>query len=186
MLKLAHGTVELVVGNIVDQQMDAIVNAANTKLTGGGGVDGAIHRAAGRRLKAMCLELPADGRGRRCKTGYVQTTAAGNLNAKYIIHAVGPFYNARYAKKAHAQLRQVHNLALEAAVAHNCGSVAFPAISTGAYRFPIVDAAEIAIDTVCWFLDQKEGINIVRFVLFKQNQFDVFESALNSWQPTLH
>ena len=98
MRKLKYGTVELVLGNIVDQDTDAIVNAANTKLAGGGGVDGAIHRAAGPTLKELCLQFPTDERGRRCQTGGVRTTAAGNLAAKYVIHAVGPFYNERSSK----------------------------------------------------------------------------------------
>lgn len=180
-----HGSIELVLGNIVDQETDAIVNAANTKLTGGGGVDGAIHRAAGPQLKELCLKFPADEKGRRCQTGEVRTTQAGNLSAKYVIHAVGPFYNERYSEKACNQLRQVHRLALEAALEHECQSIAFPAISTGAYRFPIKDAARIAIDEVCTFLDsklnKKPSIALVRFVLFKPGQFDVFDEALNSW-----
>ena len=183
MRKLNHGIVELVLGNIVDQDTDAIVNAANTKLAGGGGVDGAIHRAAGPSLKELCLQFPADDRGRRCQTGNVQTTAAGNLAAKFVIHAVGPFYNERYADKAHSQLRQLHELALEAATEHKCCSIAFPAISTGAYRFPIADASQVAIDVACSFLDATQGISLVRFVLYKQGQFDVFAKTLEDWKP---
>ena len=180
---LRHGVVELVLGNIVDQDTDAIVNAANTKLAGGGGVDGAIHRAAGPTLKELCLQFPADDHGRRCRTGNVKTTPAGNLSAKVVIHAVGPFYNERYADRAHTQLRQVHELALKAAIEHECRSVAFPAISTGAYRFPIADAAQIAIDAVCTFLDKTKGISLVRFVLYKPSQFDVFAKSPDDWKP---
>ncbi|MDX1929525.1 MAG: macro domain-containing protein [Pirellulaceae bacterium] len=183
MRKLEHGIVELVLGNIVDQETDAIVNAANTKLAGGGGVDGAIHRAAGPVLKELCQQFPADEKGRRCETGHVRTTAGGDLPAKFVIHAVGPFYNQRYAEKNHNQLRQLHTLALEAAVEHKCKSIAFPAISTGAYRFPIADAAAIAIDSVCQFLNSTPGIEIVRFVLYKQGQFDTFKSTLDKWSP---
>lgn len=183
MRQLAHGTIELVLGNIVDQEIDVIVNAANTKLAGGGGVDGAIHRAAGSELKELCLQLPADEKGRRCQTGNVQTTTAGKLSAKYVIHAVGPYYNERYAEKARDQLRQIHVLALQTAISLNCKSIAIPAVSTGAYRFPITDAAKIAIDTVCTFLNSQAGIDLVRFVLYKQVQFDVFQSALDAWQP---
>jgi len=184
MRNFQHGKIELVLGNIVEQDADAIVNAANTKLKGGGGVDGAIHRAAGPVLKELCLELPADDKGKRCQTGEVRATAAGNLAAKVVIHAVGPYYNERYAEKNHRQLRQVHTLALESALEHECKSIAFPAISTGAYRFPIRDAAVIAIDTVASFLNSQEGIEIVRFVLYKQGQFDVFEETLNDWSPS--
>ena len=182
MRKLQHGTVELVLGNIVDQVVDAIVNAANTKLAGGGGVDGAIHRAAGPQLKVLCQQFPADDQGRRCQTGHVQTTTAGNLNAKYVIHAVGPFYNERYAEKARDQLRQLHTLALQAAMDHGCKSIAFPAISTGAYRFPISDAAATAIDSVCSFLNTNAGVVHVRFVLYKQSHLDAFQSALSDWE----
>src|SRR5262249_23175745 len=127
-----HGRIELVLGNIVEQEVDAIVNAANTKLAGGGGVDGAIHRAAGPTLKQECLSLPADESGRRCRTGEVRVTGAGDLPARWVIHAVGPFYSERYAEKARRQLREVHQRALEAAAAKGCRSVALPAISTGA------------------------------------------------------
>src|ERR1700689_3362190 len=96
-LHTKYGRIELVLGNIVEQAVDAIVNAANTKLAGGGGVDGAIHRAAGLALKEECLLLPADERGQRCPTAEVRVTGAGTLPARWVIHAVGPFYNERYA-----------------------------------------------------------------------------------------
>ena len=182
MVPLKHGVIELVRGNIVDQDTDAIVNAANTKLAGGGGVDGAIHRAAGPVLKQLCEQFPANERGQRCQTGHVQTTAAGNLQAKIVIHAVGPFYNERYADKARAQLRQVHQLALEAAAQQHCRSISFPAISTGAYRFPIVEAATIAIDVAGNFLNRSSGIELVRFVLYKHSHFDAFQTTLDRWR----
>src|SRR5688572_26420613 len=119
-LACGAGRIELVLGNIIEQAVDAIVNAANTKLAGGGGVDGAVHRAAGRKLKEECLALPADQDGRRCPTGEVRVTGAGDLPAKYVIHAVGPFYNARYAGKACQQLRLVHERALSAAADRGC------------------------------------------------------------------
>lgn len=187
--RLQFGVVELVLGNIVDQDTDAIVNAANTKLAGGGGVDGAIHRAAGPQLKKFCLELPVDDSGQRCRTGHVVTTPAFELSAKCIIHAVGPFFNEKYAAKANDQLRQVHTLALQSAVEHKCSSIAFPAISTGAYRFPVRQAAEIAVDVACNFLNgtlplsadlkkQASVLKLIRFVLFKQNQLEAFQAAL--------
>lgn len=184
MRKLKHGTVELVLGDIVEQNSDAIVNAANTKLLGGGGVDGAIHRAAGPELLELCKQIPPDEHGRRCRTGHVQTTGAGNLPVKYVIHAVGPVFNENSAEKARAQLRQVHEEALKAAVEHDCESVAFPAISTGAYRFPLDEAAQIAIDAVCSFLEKQAGLALVRFVLFQQRQLDAFQAALEAWQDS--
>ncbi len=176
-----YGRVELIIGNIVDQKVDAIVNAANTKLAGGGGVDGAIHRAAGPVLKELCMDFPENDRGQRCETGDVRTTAAGNLAVKFVIHAVGPFYNEKYDEKSHLQLRQVHVRALNEAIKHQCASIAFPAISTGAYRFPIVEAARTSVDAVCSFLNCHKGIELVRFVLFKQSHFDAFQDALAAW-----
>lgn len=178
---LTNGRVELVVGNIVDQKVDAIVNAANTKLIGGGGVDGAIHRAAGPVLKELCLAFPENDRGQRCETGDVRTTPAGKLAAKYVIHAVGPFYNEKYDEKSHMQLRQVHVRSLSEAVKHQCVSVAFPAISTGAYRFPIAAAARTAVDSVCSYIEAHKGIDLVRFVLFQQSHFEVFQEELTAW-----
>lgn len=185
MLQLNNGKIELVVGNIVEQETNAVVNAANTKLAGGGGVDGAIHAAAGPELLDMCLRLPADENGQRCPTGEVKTTPGANLKAKFVIHAVGPFYNEQYKEKAHRQLEQVHRRALHAAIDHQCKTIAFPAISTGAYRFPINDAADIAIRTVAEFLDNEQGVERVCFVLFKQSQFDVFKSALDRYSSNL-
>ena len=183
MRTLNHGTVDLALGNIVDQDTDAIVNAANTKLAGGGGVDGAIHRAAGPQLKELCLQFPADDRGQRCQTGHVKTTAAGNLSAKIVIHAVGPVYSPRDVNRASEDLKHVHQRALAAAAELNCRSVAFPAISTGAYRFPIASAAKIAIGVVCRQLDSGDSISLVRFVLFAQDQYEVFAQALEDWAP---
>ena len=176
--KVGLGQIELVLGNIVEQQTDAIVNAANTNLTGGGGVDGAIHRAAGAALKEACLELPADAEGRRCPTGEVRVTTAGKLPAKVVIHAVGPYYNERYAEKGERLLREVHEHALAAAVSHNCRSVAFPAISTGAYRFPVGRAAKIAIQVAADFLKRENAVEVIRFVLFKPPQFTAFKVVL--------
>jgi O-acetyl-ADP-ribose deacetylase (regulator of RNase III) len=181
---VGHGRIELVLGNIVEQEADAIVNAANTKLSGGGGVDGAIHRAAGKALKEECARFPADERGRRCPTGQVRVTGAGNLPAKYLIHAVGPFYNERYAAKGEQQLREVFENLLAAAVKRRCRSVAVPAISTGAYRFPIKKAAAIALQTVADFLAKKKSLQLVRFVLYKRPQFQAFQAELKKRAPS--
>ena len=175
---MARGSIELICGNIVDQETDAIVNAANSKLAGGGGVDGAIHRAAGPHLLTECLKFPADSQGKRCPTGEVRTTEGGDLRAKYVIHAVGPYYREENAEEAEQLLREVHLRALEAAQSLGCRSIAFPAISTGAYRFPIHRAATIAIPTVREFVEADEEIELVRFVLFAESQFNVFAEAL--------
>lgn len=191
MEKLKFGNVELALGNIVDQDTDALVNAANTKLAGGGGVDGAVHRAAGPELKEFCLKLPANEAGQRCPTGHVVTTPGFKLRAKYIIHAVGPFYNEKYSDKASEQLRQVHCLALQAAVEQGCTSISFPAISTGAYRFPLKAAADIAVNVACSFMEgtlalpreleqRRTVLKLIRIVLFKQNHLEVFQAALTA------
>jgi O-acetyl-ADP-ribose deacetylase len=187
--QLPFGCVELVLGNIVDQDTDAIVNAANTKLSGGGGVDGAIHRAAGPILMELCKQFPENERGQRCPTGSVKTTLAGSLRAKFVIHAVGPFYNEKYSEKAIEQLHDVYANALQAAIEQRCGSISFPAISTGAYRFPISIASRIAVNAACQFLSSPFGGMsapedlsplqlLVRFVLFKPNHFEAFAEAL--------
>jgi O-acetyl-ADP-ribose deacetylase (regulator of RNase III) len=173
-----HGRIELVKGNIVDQDVDAIVNAANTTLAGGGGVDGAIHRAAGPGLLKECLALPEYEPGRRCPTGECRVTGGGKLRARFVIHAVGPVYNDRSPEKAESILRQVHLNSLQAAAEKNCGSVAFPAISTGAYRFPIEEAAPIALTAAKEFLSQPTSVQLVRFVLFSQPDYQVFANAL--------
>jgi O-acetyl-ADP-ribose deacetylase (regulator of RNase III) len=162
---VGRGQIELTLGDITAEEIDAIVNAANTKLLGGGGVDGALHRAAGPALKAECRKLPADEAGRLCPTGEVRVTGAGRLRARFVIHAVGPFYNVRYARRAEELLREVHLRALEAAQERGCRSIAFPAISTGAYRFPPARAAEIAIEAAASFLSRCTEPLRVRFVL---------------------
>lgn len=183
-VQAGHGIIQLVRGNIVAEDVDAIVNAANTKLAGGGGVDGAIHRAAGPSLLEACRRFPADENGRRCATGDVRVTVAGNLTAKWIIHAVGPFYNARYAEKAHEQLRAVHRRALEEAADRSCRSIAFPAISTGAYRFPIDAAATIALGEAANWLASPSTIRLIRFVLFSDRLFQVFAEAMGKTELT--
>src|SRR5207249_2894808 len=128
------------------------------------------------RLKEECLLLPADENGRRCPTGEVRVTGAGDLRARWVIHAVGPFYNERYADKARQQLHQVHERALDAA--KGCRSVAFPAISTGAYRFPLAEAATIALQAAEEHLRRQQSVELVRFVLFKPAHLEVFRAAL--------
>ena len=177
---LQYGSVELVVGDIVDQQVDAVVNAANTSLLGGGGVDGAIHRAAGPQLLESCRRLPEDERGCRCPTGEVRTTAAGNLAAKYVIHAVGPVYEDRHRTESEEKLRQVHRAALNDAVERDCRSIAFPAISTGAFLFPVDQAARIAIDVACTHAEQRPAPSLIRFVL-RSAAAEAFRTALQRW-----
>jgi O-acetyl-ADP-ribose deacetylase (regulator of RNase III) len=173
---MGDGRIELVRGNIVDQEVDAIVNAANRLLAGGGGVDGAIHRAAGPELIEACRALPKGPDGNRCPTGEVRVTDAFALRARYIIHGVGPIYDDHAPPRAHALLRSVHVAALTAAAERDCRSIAFPAISTGVYGFPIDAAAEIAIGAAKDFLAVNAGpIELVRFVLFSDRDLATFE-----------
>jgi O-acetyl-ADP-ribose deacetylase len=168
------GRLELVQGDIVDQHVDVIVNAANTKLAGGGGVDGAIHRAAGPELAEACRALPADDRGRRCPTGEVRVTPGFGLSARWIVHAVGPFYDERYRVRAEQHLQQAFRNALTATVELGARSVALPALSTGAYRFPTEAAARIAMAEATSLLDRPSPVEVVRFVLYDRATFDTF------------
>ncbi len=171
--------IELVTGNIVDEETDAIVNAANSRLAGGGGVDGAIHRRAGPSLLEECLRLPADERGHRCPTGEVRVTGAGNLRARYVIHAVGPVYDGAHPPRSAELLRSVHEQALRRAAELGCESLSFPAISTGAYRYPIEAAARIALETTQRFLRERPGsLELVRFVLFGPEDHQAFRTVL--------
>jgi O-acetyl-ADP-ribose deacetylase (regulator of RNase III) len=173
-----HGQIEVVLGNIVEQQVDGIVNAANTRLSGGGGVDGAIHRAAGKSLKEECARVPEDERGRRCPTGQVRVTGAGKLAARWVLHAVGPFYNPLSAEKSERQLAEVYGNVWLAAREHECRTLAVPAISTGAYRFPLERAAEIALGSARDWLRDHEVPEVIRFVLLKENVFAMFCDVL--------
>jgi len=164
--------VELVRGDITKQDTDAIVNAANTSLLGGGGVDGAIHRAGGPAILEECRGLGG------CATGDAKITGGGRLRARFVIHTVGPVYGGGRRREAEL-LASAYRRSLEVAVANRVGSVAFPSISTGAYRFPIAEAATIAVRTVRDFLAAHPGqLDFVRFVLFSETDFAVYERAL--------
>lgn len=165
--------VELVQGDITQQEVDAIVNAANTRLVGGGGVDGAIHRAAGQTLKQQTDKRYADG----CPTGSAVATEAGNLNAKYVFHAVGPIWRGGQHGEPEL-LRSACRRCLELAVENDCDSIAFPAISTGVYGYPIDLAAETSLTTVRDFLLERKKPSLVRFVLFDAGTYGAFARVL--------
>lgn len=151
--------IELVEGDITQQDTDAIVNAANASLLGGGGVNGAIHRAGGPEILAECQRLGG------CPTGEARITTGGRLKARYVIHAVGPVY--RDGRSGEAELlASAYRHSLQLASGHGLRSVAFPAISTGAYGYPLREAAEIALRTVIAYLQEHTEIGLVRFVLF--------------------
>lgn len=163
-------TIECVLGDITHQRVDAIVNAANRSLLGGGGVDGAIHRAGGPSILEECRRLGG------CPTGEARITGGGNLPARYVIHTVGPIYSM---PDAPALLAAAHRSSLGLARAHGLRTIAFPAISTGAYGYPVEEAAPIAVGTVAEVCRGHSGdFDLVRFVIYGQENLRCFEKAL--------
>ncbi len=161
-------------GDITKLNVDAIVNAANHSLLGGGGVDGAIHRAAGRELYEECKTLGG------CNTGDAKITKGYKLPAKYVIHTVGPIYGREGGNEADL-LANCYKNSLTLAVAHNVRTIAFPSISTGAYGYPIETASKIAVTTVKNFLDEKKGyVEKVYFVTFSDIDFKIYQNLLLS------
>jgi len=159
-------------GDLTQQAVDAIVNAANRKMLGGGGVDGAIHRAAGPALLEACHAIPELQPGLRCPTGAARITPGFELPARYVIHTVGPVYRGHPADAG--LLASAFRSSLELAVAHELESIAFPALSCGAYAYPIEDAAAISAAVVrerAWALDE------IRFVLFSAEVFAAWRRA---------
>ena len=161
--------IEAVQGDITEQAVDAIVNAANTTLLGGGGVDGAIHRAAGPELLAECRTLAG------CPTGEARITKGYRLAAKYVIHTVGPVWSGGKRREPEL-LRSCYVESLRLAVEHGVTSIAFPSISTGAYRYPIEQAARIAVATVRAELQRPMSIELVRFVCFSGSDLEVYRN----------
>lgn len=175
MKEFFNGRIQIVVGDITTLHVDAIVNAANTTLLGGGGVDGAIHRAAGKQLLEECKTLNG------CKTGEAKITQGYNLPAKHVIHTVGPVWNGgQYNEDALLKNCYVNSLML--ALSKKLQSVAFPAISTGVYRFPPKRAAEIAIEIVYTFLRKHEVPHQVMFVCFDETTAALYEAGLKHFE----
>ncbi|MDP8244556.1 MAG: O-acetyl-ADP-ribose deacetylase [Candidatus Hinthialibacter antarcticus] len=165
--------IDLVQGDITQQNITVIVNAANSSLLGGGGVDGAIHRAGGSAILDECKTLGG------CKTGDAKITTGGNLKAHYVIHTVGPVYHGGNDGEAEL-LASCYRRCLQIASERKIESIAFPSISTGAYRYPVADAANIAISTVIGFLNQNDDVKLVRFVLFDDHTLSAYQAALNA------
>lgn len=172
--------ITLLQGDITKMETDAIVNAANSSLLGGGGVDGAIHRAGGPAILEECRKI-RDRQG-RCAPGEAVITTAGRLPAKYVIHTVGPVWN-KGSEEEKALLRTAYMNSLQLAAKHDVQTIAFPNISTGVYRFPKQVAAEIAVTAVTDFLKNDNKISNVIFVCFEKENYDIYTQLLSQQGP---
>jgi O-acetyl-ADP-ribose deacetylase (regulator of RNase III) len=170
-VKVAHSALELVEGEITQETVDAIVNAANNTLLGGGGVDGAIHRAGGPAIRDACKKIGG------CATGDAVITTAGKLKARHVIHTVGPVWRGGIHGEP-ALLKSAYTASLALAASHKLASIAFPSVSTGAYGYPINDAARIALATVIEHLRGTTTLTTVRFVLFNRMTLEAYTTVL--------
>jgi len=173
-IQLGAGQLQLIQGDITSIAVDAMVNAANAQLAGGGGVDGAIHRAGGPEIMRELDEIRA--RIGRCETGSAVVTTAGRLPAKYVIHAVGPVYrDGLHGEKE--QLKSCYTTALKLASEREVRSISFPSISTGVYGYPIEEAAAIAVRTAAAWLDEHSGpVQVVKLVQFSERDHAVYRA----------
>ncbi len=168
-IELNNCRLELMQGDITRQSVDAIVNAANSELAGGGGVDGAIHEAAGASIMQETKRRYPDG----CRTGEAVVTAAGNLSAKFIFHTVGPIWQGGFQDETR-QLRSAIRNCLELTIKHNCKSIALPAVSTGVYQYPMDLAATDSLEVARDFILEYSHLEILRFVLFSEGAYGAF------------
>ncbi len=171
--------IELLQGDITKVEVDAIVNAANSSLLGGGGVDGAIHRAGGSAILDECRKIVARHGG--CKTGEAVITTAGKLPTKYVIHTVGPVWNGGSKDEAQ-KLAKCYRNSLQLAIENGCETIAFPNISTGIYGFPKKEAAQIALDTVSAFLSDANQIKKVIFVCFDEGNYQIMKELPQQYE----
>jgi len=172
LFRINEKTLELVEGDITLQSTDAITNAANSGLRGGGGVDGAIHRAGGPAIMEACRKIGG------CPPGEAVITTGGNLAAKFVIHTVGPIWHGG-TKGEPEILRNAYKNSLNVAEKNGLKSIAFPSISTGVYGYPISQASEIAISTVIRYLAGPSSLELIRFVLLGNDNYDAYVKTLN-------
>lgn len=175
-VQINQSVLRLKQGDITKEETDSIVNAANSSLMGGGGVDGAIHRAGGPAILAECKKIVAE-QG-RLPTGQAVITTGGNLKAKYVIHTVGPVWQGGTQNEAQL-LRNAYLNSLKLAKAKGIQRVSFPSISTGAYGYPVKEAAKVALQAVVDFLNQDTSLKEINFVLFSDEVYAIYEQTLN-------
>jgi O-acetyl-ADP-ribose deacetylase (regulator of RNase III) len=168
--------IRLIKGDITKSKVDVIVNAANSSLLSGGGVDGAIHRAGGPEILEACRKIRAAQGG--CSTGEAVLTTAGNLSAKFVIHTVGPVWSGDDIERKEKELKNCYFNSLKLALKNNVSSIAFPNISTGIYRFPKSKAADLAIEAVEGFLLENPEIKEVQFVCFDDENYNLYLTKL--------
>jgi O-acetyl-ADP-ribose deacetylase (regulator of RNase III) len=176
--KIGKANLRLVRGDITEMETDAIVNAANSSLMGGGGVDGAIHRRGGPKILEECKIIRAAEWPRGLPTGKAVITSAGNLKAKHVIHTVGPIWQGGSSNEAEP-LAQAYENSLRLAASKGLKTIAFPSISTGAYGYPIEEACSIALKTVKEFLEKEDTLDEVVFVLFSEYDLKMYLEAAN-------
>jgi O-acetyl-ADP-ribose deacetylase len=177
--QVGKSTLQLIKGDITDIEAEAIVNAANSSLMGGGGVDGAIHRKGGPQILEECKRIRATEWPDGLPTGKAVITSGGKLKAKFVIHTVGPVWLGGFHVEAEL-LKQAYKNSLRLAVTRVLRSIAFPSISTGAYGYPVEDASRIAIRTVKEFLEKEDRLEKVIFVLFSDRDLEVYVESAKS------
>jgi len=177
--QVGKAILQLIKGDITEIDTDAIVNAANSSLMGGGGVDGAIHRRGGPKILEECRRIRATEWPDGLPTGKAVITSGGDLKAKYVIHTVGPVWLGGFHVEAEL-LKQTYWNSLKLAVAKRVKTIAFPSISTGAYGYPVEEASRVAVGTVKDFLKKEDKLEKVVFVLFSEKDFQVYWEAAKS------
>lgn len=177
-IKIGNTIISLIKGDITNESLDAIVNAANSRLAGGGGVDGAIHRAGGPTIMEECRKIGG------CPTGSAVITSGGDLKARFVVHAVGPIYRDGMHNEAKL-LESAYKKSLEIAGKNGLYTIAFPSISTGAYAYPVKEASKIALKTVIKFVEEHNEFKLIRFVLFSVQDMEVYKNTLEDLLNTI-